>query len=84
MVLTGSAGRDEAVFDQPDEVIFERTPNRQLAFGGGPHRCLGSHLARMELRLARRDLPVHGELRDHTRSHGGCSIGLIKNFDSLP
>jgi cytochrome P450 len=33
-------------------VDFDRDRNRHLAFGGGPHRCLGSHLARMELRVA--------------------------------
>lgn len=52
VLLTGSAGRDEKIFENPDEVDFERSPNRHLAFGGGPHRCLGSHLARLELRTA--------------------------------
>ena len=43
---------DESHFDDPDKVDFERERNRHLAFGGGTHRCLGSHLARMELRVA--------------------------------
>jgi cytochrome P450 len=48
----GSANRDEARFDQADQLILDRTPNRHLAFGLGIHRCLGANLARMELRLA--------------------------------
>jgi cytochrome P450 len=41
-----SANRDEAVFDRPDEVILDRAPNPHLAFGSGPHRCIGMHMAR--------------------------------------
>ncbi len=52
LLLTGSAGRDEAVFDRPDEVVFERGSSRHMMFGLGPHRCAGLHLARMELRVA--------------------------------
>ncbi len=47
-----SANRDPAAFDRPDEVILDRQPNRHAAFGLGVHRCAGSHLARMELRVA--------------------------------
>jgi cytochrome P450 len=42
-----SANHDEREFQRPDEVILDRTPNRHLAFGLGPHRCIGSHLARL-------------------------------------
>lgn len=41
-----SANHDEAVFDRPGEVILDRSPNRHLAFGIGPHRCIGMHVAR--------------------------------------
>jgi cytochrome P450 len=47
-----SANRDERAFENPDEVILDREPNRHAAFGLGIHRCAGSHLARMELRVA--------------------------------
>ena len=45
-----SANRDETVFDQPDKFMVTRTPNPHLAFGAGAHSCVGSQLARMELR----------------------------------
>ncbi len=51
-LLIGAADVDDAEFPDPHRVDFERERNRHLAFGAGPHRCLGSHLARMEVRLA--------------------------------
>ncbi|MGH0033356.1 MAG: cytochrome P450 [Myxococcota bacterium] len=50
--LLGSANTDEEHFERAGEVDFERERNIHTAFGVGPHRCLGSHLARMELRVA--------------------------------
>jgi cytochrome P450 len=55
MVLIGSANTDEAEFPDGDLVRFDREVNPHIAFGGGIHRCLGSHLARMELRVALRE-----------------------------
>jgi cytochrome P450 len=51
-VLLGSANVDERSWERPDDVDFHREINKHIAFGGGAHRCLGSHLARMELRVA--------------------------------
>jgi cytochrome P450 len=50
-VMLGSANTDEAFWEGGDDVDFDREVNKHLAFGGGLHRCLGSHLARMELRV---------------------------------
>jgi hypothetical protein len=47
-----SANRDPEVFDRADEVVLDRAENRHAAFGLGIHRCVGSNLARMELRVA--------------------------------
>lgn len=44
-----SANRDEAVFPEPDKFDLGRTPNKHLAFGYGPHFCLGAFLARTEV-----------------------------------
>jgi cytochrome P450 len=51
LLLTGSAGRDETVFHDPDTVDFERTNIDHLMFGTGPHKCIGRHLARFEMRV---------------------------------
>jgi cytochrome P450 len=47
-----AANRDPAIFERADEVIIDRKRNRHAAFGLGVHRCLGSNLARMEIRVA--------------------------------
>jgi cytochrome P450 len=51
-LLLGAANTDSAEFTDAERVDFDRERNRHVAFGAGPHRCLGSHLARMELRIA--------------------------------
>ncbi len=55
MIMLGSANTDEAEFPDADVVRFDREVNRHIAFGGGIHRCLGSNLARLELRVALRE-----------------------------
>jgi cytochrome P450 len=55
LACLGSANTDETEFENANEVEFTRSPNRHIAFGGGIHRCLGSHLARQELRVALRE-----------------------------
>jgi cytochrome P450 len=55
MALVGAANVDDEACSDAGEVQFDRAVNRHLAFGGGIHRCLGSHLARLELRIALRE-----------------------------
>jgi cytochrome P450 len=54
-LLLASGNTDDEEFEDANQVRFDRNPNRHLAFGGGIHRCLGSHLARQELRVALRE-----------------------------
>jgi cytochrome P450 len=79
-----SANRDPEEFPEADTVLIDRTPNRHLAFGAGPHRCLGSHLARQELLIGltewhKRIPDYHLDAHVPVREHGG-QVGL----DNLP
>jgi cytochrome P450 len=75
-----AANRDENEFPNGSQVIIDRKENRHIAFGAGPHRCLGSHLARLELNIALEEW--HKRIPDYRidpsipiREHGG-QIGL--------
>lgn len=68
LLLLGAANTDDGEFEGATRVDFSRERNRHLAFGGGPHRCLGSHLARMELRVALEEL--HRRIPDYAVKPG--------------
>lgn len=85
MLLDGSASRDSSAFDNPDTVRFDRSPNRHVAFGVGPHRCMGSHLARLELRIVfeewhRRIPDYHITAGQHVIRH----TAMVRGVDHLP
>lgn len=52
LIVFGAGNRDESKFPDGDRIVIDRTPNPHLAFGAGIHRCMGSNLARRELRVA--------------------------------
>lgn len=56
MLLFQSANRDPEVFANPDGFQFDRKPNKHIAFGYGPHMCIGQHLAKLELRIMLEEL----------------------------
>ena len=84
-VAIGAANHDTAEYANPDTVDFQRD-SRNLAFGGGPHGCLGAHLARMEMRVAleewHRRIPDY-EIAPGARVIAGWPAALI-GLDHLP
>jgi cytochrome P450 len=57
VMFYGSANRDEEVFADADSFVVDRVPNEHVAFGaGGPHFCLGAHIARVEARAIFREV----------------------------
>jgi cytochrome P450 len=69
IIYWASANRDEAEFPDPNVFSLERGSNRHLSFGAGPHRCAGSNLARMNLRVALTELL--GRLHNLKLEEGG-------------
>jgi cytochrome P450 len=83
-IIIGAANSDERAFGGADAVDFTRQANRHVAFGAGPHRCLGSHLARLELRVALEEF--HRRIPDYELAPGAqlkYSPG-IRQTESLP
>jgi cytochrome P450 len=73
LLVYAAANRDPAVYPQPEEFSLGRDHRQSLAFGYGPHRCVGIHLARAELRLALAELLAATgrlELAEPVRWHG--------------
>ncbi|MCU1643014.1 MAG: cytochrome [Nocardia sp.] len=56
MLLFQSGNRDADVFDNPDTFDIDRRPNKQIAFGYGPHMCIGQHLAKLEMKIMLEEL----------------------------
>ena len=80
-----AANRDPAQFDRAGEVVIDREVNRHAAFGLGIHRCVGSHLARMELRVALEAwLERIGEFSLDDPSAVTWSAGQIRGPRALP
>ncbi len=83
-LMLGAANCDESEFERSGDVVLDRGANRHLAFGGGPHRCLGSHLARMELKVALEEF--HKRIPEYRIADGAdihFSAG-IRQADHLP
>jgi cytochrome P450 len=80
-----AANRDPRGFDEPTVVKLDRQSNRNLAFGAGPHRCVGAHLARLELNVALEEW--HKRIPSYRVADGGkleYHAGAIAALDSLP
>jgi len=86
LMLYQSANRDESVFEDPDSLRVDRSPNPHLAFGIGPHVCMGINLARLEIRVLFEELtrrfPDMVVPTGATPSYG--EHALVHAIDSLP
>jgi cytochrome P450 len=81
LIYYAGANRDSRQFANPDEIDIDRVPNRHLAFGAGPHRCIGSNLARLQMLVAVEE--ILNKLQDiriapsnEFHFHSGFSRGL--------
>ena len=84
MALLGAANVDGAEFEHASELVWDREANRHVAFGRGIHRCLGSHLARLELRVALEEW--HRRIPDY-RLKPGVELNYtagIRTLDTFP
>jgi cytochrome P450 len=79
-----SANRDETVFSEPDRFNPWRPEKDTLAFGSGPHRCIGSYLAKLEVRVLWEELAASGlKLRLNGEPKRGWS-NFINQLSELP
>lgn len=85
LLAFGAANRDPDVFEDPDEVVLDRFPNRHLSFGAGPHRCVGSHYAKLMVRIALEEsLRLLGNFEVRDRSELVWTGGEARGLRSLP
>jgi cytochrome P450 len=85
LLLIGSANRDPRAFDDPDRYDLDRATSEMVSFGAGRHSCLGAPLARLEARIALRELVRC--VRDYDIDPSGAkrvhSVN-VRGFESLP
>jgi cholest-4-en-3-one 26-monooxygenase len=87
LLLYPSANRDEAVFAEPFTFDIRRAPNEHVAFGYGPHFCLGANLARLELKVLFEEMldRLPGlELVNRTDAPRLRPANFVSGFESLP
>jgi cytochrome P450 len=85
LLCWAAANRDPAMFDQPDDLVIDRFPNRHAAFGLGAHRCLGSNFARVEFAAMLNG--VLDRMPDYELVEGAEryeSVGTVNGWHRLP
>ncbi|MGY3341070.1 cytochrome P450 [Streptomyces filamentosus] len=84
VALFAAANRDPAAFERADELVLDRTPNRHLGYGWGPHACIGTTVAQAGLRA------LVAALNDHPARLAAAGEGVrrrtatMRAFDTLP
>ncbi|MGP3966802.1 cytochrome P450 [Streptomyces sp. 6N223] len=85
ILFYNSANRDETVFDDPDTFLVTRSPNPHVGFGaGGPHFCLGTHLARQEMHVLLTELFTRMPNLHATSPGVRHRSSFVNGFQSLP
>jgi cytochrome P450 len=85
MLIIGAANHDPRRFERPDVFDIDRVMDRHLAFGFGPHFCLGARLARLEARVSLEE--IHKRLPDYRVDESGVSVvhaGNVAGLATLP
>jgi cytochrome P450 len=85
-IVWAAANRDPAAFERPEEVILDRSPNRHVGFGWGPHRCIGALVAKEMFRSTLQ--AVLGRMPDYaideSRVRRYPSVGIACGFIGMP
>lgn len=85
-ILWASANFDDREFERPDEIDIRRPGNRHMTFGRGIHRCLGSHLARLEVKVMVQQ--ILQRLRDYAIDESRLEIlpdvGISYGYEHVP
>jgi cytochrome P450 len=85
-MLWASANFDEDEFERPHEIDIRRTTNRHMTFGRGIHRCLGSHLARLEVKVMLQQ--ILRRLPDYTVDESKLElhhdVGIAYGYEAVP
>lgn len=84
MMLFQSGNRDEDVFDDPYTFSIDRRPNKHIAFGYGPHMCVGMHLAKLEMKVMLEELLPHLEKVEITGDIKFLQTNFVGGMKKLP
>ena len=84
MICYPSGNRDEAVFDDADRFDITRSPNPHIAFGFGPHMCLGQHLAKLEMRILFEELLPHLRSVEMAGDPRMVETNFVGGYKALP
>ena len=86
LMLFASANFDEREFDRPNEIDIRRATNRHMTFGRGIHRCLGSHLARLEVKVMIQQVlqRIPDYTIDESKLEVHPDVGVAYGYESVP